>query len=167
MSREEKLKRYQDAGAELIEQARQRAEDFLREVSNIGGSTQQQASAKVDDLLGAGRWGADQLIESIRKEIASQLSSLGLATKADLVALERRLATPPEKATRPAKKARPAVEESPAAPAPVKAAPVKKAPVTKVAPVAKSPAKKAVAKKTAAKKTVAKKAAAAKKTTSD
>src|ERR1700691_1224786 len=91
MSPDDKRKRYQDAGADLIEQARQKAEAFLREISNAGEATQHHAEAKVDNLINAGRWGADQLIDTVRKEIAAQLTSLGLATKADLEELERRL----------------------------------------------------------------------------
>ena len=91
MARDERFKKYQDAGADFLETARVRAEEFLRELSKAGESTQRQGRGALDDLLEGSRKGTEQMIESIRSEIRSQLSLLGLATKEDLAALERRL----------------------------------------------------------------------------
>lgn len=91
MARDERFRKYQEAGADFLETARARAEDFLRELSKAGGSTQRQGKDALDDLLEGSRKGTEQLIGSIRDEIRSQLSLLGLATKEDLAALERRL----------------------------------------------------------------------------
>ena len=91
MARDERFKKYQEAGADFLETARARAEDFLRELSKAGGSTQRQGKDALDDLLEGSRKGTEQLIGSIRDEIRSQLSLLGLATKEDLASLERRL----------------------------------------------------------------------------
>jgi len=85
------MKRYQDAGAEFIESARSRAEEFLRDLGAIGESTGRQAGSTFEDVLGGGRRSTDQFLDLIRREVASQLSNLGLATKGDLEALERRL----------------------------------------------------------------------------
>jgi polyhydroxyalkanoate synthesis regulator phasin len=134
------LKQYSEAGEEFLEAARSRAVEFLRELARVGQSTQKQATDQVEDLMDAGRKSTDQVLDVIRKEISGQLGALGLATKEDLAALERKL-------TRSAGAA-------------------KKAPAKKAAPAAKkagAPAKKAAAASTVAgKKTVAKKAAPAK-----
>jgi polyhydroxyalkanoate synthesis regulator phasin len=92
MVRDDRFKRYQDAGAEFLEAARARAEEFLRELAQMGDSTQKQAQDAVDDMVEGGRKGTEQILTSIRREIRAQLSQLGLATKDDLVALEDRLA---------------------------------------------------------------------------
>jgi len=91
MARDDRFRKYQEAGADFLETARARAEDFLRELSKAGGSTQKQGKDALDDLLEGSRKGTEQLIGSIRDEIRSQLSLLGLATKEDLASLERRL----------------------------------------------------------------------------
>ncbi|HLI01787.1 MAG TPA: hypothetical protein VKV06_13460 [Acidimicrobiales bacterium] len=169
----------QGPGADLFEQARHRAEAFLREVSNLGGSTQQQAGERVDQLWSVGRWSADQLMEAIRREIASQLTSLGLATKADLDALERRLTSGASDAGPAGGAAAEAVPGTNKAakktaatkPAATKTAAAKKNPAKKAAPgpAAARPApprgapEKAATKKAAAKMTAAQKAAGSKK----
>ena len=91
MAPDERFKKYQEAGADFLETARVRAEEFLRELSKAGESTQRQGRDALDDLRDGSRKGTEQLIASIRNEIRSQLSLLGLATKEDLAALERRL----------------------------------------------------------------------------
>lgn len=91
MARDERFKKYQEAGADFLETARVRAEEFLRELSKATDSTSKQGRDTIDDLMEGSRKGTEQFIASIRKEITSQLSALGLATKDDLAALERRL----------------------------------------------------------------------------
>ncbi|MDQ6784610.1 MAG: hypothetical protein M3063_14490 [Actinomycetota bacterium] len=147
---DDRFKRYQDAGNEFLETARARAEDFLRELAKATESTQKQAQGQVDDLVAAGRRSTDQMIDVVRREVEAQLGQLGLATKSDLEALERRLGgTPPKRAATtktaahkaPAQKARAATR---AAPSPAKKASATKSPAKK-APARKAPAKKAAA----------------------
>lgn len=92
MARDDRFRKYQEAGADFLETARARAEEFLRELSKAGDSTQRQGKDALDDLVEGSRRGTEHLIGSIRDEVRSQLSLLGLATKEDLAALERRLA---------------------------------------------------------------------------
>lgn len=101
MARDEKFKKYQEAGADFLETARARAEEFLKELAKATDSTQKQGRGTIDDLMEGSRRGTEQFISSVRKEVASQLSALGIATKDDLAALERRLTGKPA----PAKKA--------------------------------------------------------------
>lgn len=155
MARDDPFKKVQEAGADFLETARARAEEFLREMARATDSSQQRGQGALDELIEASRKGTEQLVASIRKEIANQVQLLGLATKRDLSTLEAKL-----RGTSPAKK-------STAKKAPAKKAPAKKAPAKKAASAAgsaKAAAKKATTKKAPAKKAPAKKAPA-KKTT--
>jgi polyhydroxyalkanoate synthesis regulator phasin len=91
MNRDETLKRYQEAGAEFLDAARAKAEGFLRDATSAGEATQERATSAVDELLGSGRRGTEQLLDAIRREITTQLKALGVAKIVDLEALERRL----------------------------------------------------------------------------
>ena len=143
MARDDRLKKVQGVGADFLETARARAEEFLRELSRAGGDTQEKAQGALDELMEGGRKGTEQLVSLIRREITAQLGLLGLATKEDLAALERRLSAGTAKAA-PARKT----------------AARKTAGATTAAGTA--PAKTA-ARKTAARKSPARKAAATKK----
>ena len=126
MARDDRFKKAQQAGADWLDTARVRAEEFLRELSKASDTTQKSAQGALDDLLEGSKKGTEQLVNSIRKEVSAQLGLLGLATKKDLADLERRL-----------------TGRAPAS----KAAPAKKAAAKKSAPAKKAPAKKAPAKK--------------------
>jgi polyhydroxyalkanoate synthesis regulator phasin len=156
MPRDDRFKRYQEAGADFLETARTRAEEFLRELAKLGDSSQKQAQVTVDDLVEGGRKGTEQILATIRGEITAQLSQLGLATKKDLEDLERRLTV--------AQAPVPAPEPTPGGMTADlgRKATATKATAKKAAPT-RSPAEKAAAKKAPAKKVPAKKAAAAKK----
>jgi polyhydroxyalkanoate synthesis regulator phasin len=149
MARDDRFKKYQEAGAEFLEAARIRAEEFLQELARMGDSTQKQAQGAMDDFVGGGRKGTEQILTTIRREITAQLSQLGLATKQDLTDLERRL--------------RGAAGAGGAGPAPVPATPPKKAAPAKAAPKKATAAKGAADKAPAKKKAAGKKAAPAKK----
>lgn len=147
MNGDERLRRYQEAGAEFVETARARAEEFLRLLSNLGDSSQDKAEETIDDLVETGRRNTGLLFEIVRREIASQLSLLGLATKEDLANLEAKLTAAPAKKT--ATKALAPAKKAAAAKAPTaKKTVAKKATVKKSAAAKKAPAKKAPAKKT-------------------
>ncbi len=162
MGPDERLRRYQEVGADFIEAARARAEEFLRDIGALGEATGRQAGTTVGDLRDSGRRGTDQLFELIRREIAAQLSGLGLATKADLADLERRL-TGGSGAAAPAGATKPAAEKAATKKAATKKAAAKKAATKKAAAGAakKAPAarKAAAAKSSAASKSAAAKAA--------
>ncbi len=148
MPRDDRFKKYQEAGADFLETARVRAEEFLRELSKVGESTQRQGRGALDDLVDESRKGTEQVIASIRSEIRSQLSLLGLATKEDLAALERRLGGSASKSTA-TKKAAPSKTASSKTTSTPKAAAKKASGSTKTASSAKSAAKRSTpAKKT-------------------
>ncbi|HET6875661.1 MAG TPA: hypothetical protein VFH70_12820 [Acidimicrobiales bacterium] len=147
MARDDRLKKAQSAGADFLETARAKAEEFLRELAKAGGDTQGRAQGAIDDLVVGGRKSTEQFMATVRKEVETQLSALGLATKSDLAALEARLR---------GRTAATAAKQAPAkkAPAAKKTAAARSTAASKASTAKKAPAKKApAAKKTAAKKT--------------
>jgi polyhydroxyalkanoate synthesis regulator phasin len=129
MVSDDRLKKAQKAGADWLETARARAEEFLRELSRATDTTEGRAQEAVNDLIEGSKKGTEQLVTSIRSEISAQLGLLGLATKADLADLERRLtgkaagtqkgtgaskATPAKKAAKKAAKSSTAKKAAPA-----------------------------------------------------
>jgi polyhydroxyalkanoate synthesis regulator phasin len=155
MAPDDPFRKYQEAGADFLEEARTRAEEFLRELAKASGATQRQAQDTFDELFEGSRKGTDHVMSWIRTEITTQLGQLGFATKADLEALEARLTgKAPASKTAPAKKA--AATKSPAAKATKKAA-------TKKAATKTAATKTAATKTAATKKVTPRKATAAKK----
>src|SRR4051794_25220020 len=153
--RNDVLKRYLDAGMAFTQMTRSRAEAIVKDLVKAGEIQQKQAQKQVDDLMERSRKNTEQLLELIRKEIATQFSSLGIATKDDIARLEARI--------NGGKQGRPASELVVATPAEAAAVAAAAAPGTAAtaAPATKAPAKKATAKKAPAKKATAKKAAPA------
>jgi polyhydroxyalkanoate synthesis regulator phasin len=141
MPQNDMLKRYLDAGVAFTQMTRSRAESIVKDLVKAGELQQKQAQKQVDDLVERSRKNTEQLVELIRKEITSQLASVGIATKEDIARLEAKInAAGGRKAEPGIVVATPAAAaaEAAAAPSPAKKAPAKK-----------SPAKKATAKKAA------------------
>jgi polyhydroxyalkanoate synthesis regulator phasin len=134
-------KRVLETGIQFTELRRSQARRLASDLVSQGQLARDQLGAAVDELVEISRHRSEELRKVVSNEVQRQLGALGLATKNDLAALERRLrgATPASSATK----------KSP------KTAPAKKAPAKK-APAKKSPAKKAAAKKAPARKRAAK-----------
>ena len=170
MARDDRFKKYQEAGADFLEMARTRAEEFLSELSKLGDSTQKQAQDAFEEMVEGSRRGTEQIVNTIRAEIASQLSVIGIATRREIDDLERRLTTLETSgptatagAVGPARKARTAKKAAPTKKAaPAGGSGAKKAAAAKTAPAKTAPAKKAATKKAPAKTAPAQKAAAKK-----
>lgn len=125
MAQNDLLKRYLEAGMQFTAMTQARAEAIVRDLVKAGEVQTEQTQALVQDLLDRSRKNSEKLIDQVRKEIRSQISSLGLATQDDIARLEREIRS----------------VKGGAAKAPAKKASGKKA-----------PAKKAAAKRSAAKK---------------
>ena len=138
MAQNDFLKRYLDAGLAFTALTQARAEALVKDLVKAGEVQADQAREVVTDLLERSRKNSEKLIETVRTEVRSQITGLGLVSKADLDKLEARVAGLFGAATKPAKAA-----------------------ATKATPKAtkKTPAKKAAAKRPAAKKAAAKKQA--------
>ena len=127
-------KRALDTGAHFTEVRRSQARKLAADLVSQGQLARNQVGAYVDDLVERSKRTSEQLRAIVRTEVERQLGVIGVATKRDLDALERRLrAANGAKSTRGIK---PAVKKTAA----------KRA-------RAKKPASKAAAKKPAAKRT--------------
>src|SRR5580704_3185923 len=82
MGTNERIKKYLDAGTVLGQVTRARAEEIVRELVNAGDIQREQAQEWVDNLVERSRKSSEQIIEMVRREVASQLS------KVDAKALE-------------------------------------------------------------------------------
>jgi polyhydroxyalkanoate synthesis regulator phasin len=126
-----------EVGMQFTEIRRSQAQRIAADLVAQGQLARDQVAATVDELVEMSRRRREELRSTVGAEVQRQLGTLGVATKADLDRLERRLT---------------------GAKAPAKKAPAKKT-VAKKAPAKKTAAKKTAAKKTAAKKAPAKKPA--------
>jgi polyhydroxyalkanoate synthesis regulator phasin len=97
------LKRYLDAGMAFTQLTRARANEIVKDLVKQGELRREQAQERVDDLVERSRQNTEMLLALVRKEIANQLSAIGVATKDDLKRLEAKLGG--AKKAAPAKKA--------------------------------------------------------------
>jgi len=108
MAQSDSLRRYLDAGMAFTQLTRARAEAIVKDLVRAGEVRRERTQEAVDELVDRSRRNTEAMLALVRKEVTSQLSQLGLATKDDLARLERKLsggtkATAARKA--PAKKA--------------------------------------------------------------
>lgn len=138
------LKRVLETGIHFTELRRSQARQLASDLVAQGQLARDQIGAAVDELVDMSRRRSEELRAVVSTEVQRQLGVIGLATKRDLEALERRL----NSRLSPLKTASGAGTKPATGKRAAKKAPAKKAPAKKVA------AKKAPAKKTAAKRTV-------------
>jgi polyhydroxyalkanoate synthesis regulator phasin len=171
MVENEGLRRYIDAGMNLTQITRARAEELVRELIRTGELERARAQEWVEDLVRQSRERSESFVHLVREEVRTQLDDLGL-TNLDEIAkhVAEILARSSERARQagesathrrhgPARRrARRSVKSARTKKATAKKAPAKKATATK-ATAKKAPAKKATATKATAKKATAKKVA--------
>lgn len=92
MAQNDLLKRYLDAGMAFTSMTQARAEAIVKDLVKAGEVQADQARDAVTDLVERSRKSSEKLVDTIRTEIASQVGNLGLATKADIERLERKIA---------------------------------------------------------------------------
>jgi polyhydroxyalkanoate synthesis regulator phasin len=143
MAQSDVLKRYIDHGLAFTSMTQTRAEALVKDLVKAGEVQADQARDAVTELIERSRKNSEKLIKTVRKEVKAQITSLGLASHADIDRVEQRLSSLFGVASAPAKKAA------------AKKATAKKA-VAKKAVAKKAPAKKAAAKKAPAKKSTKK-----------
>jgi polyhydroxyalkanoate synthesis regulator phasin len=90
-----------EAGMQFTQMRRSQARAIANDLVDKGHVAREQVASTVDELLEMSRRRTEDLGKVVQKEVQRQLSALGVATKADIAALERRLA----KATKETKKA--------------------------------------------------------------
>ena len=94
---------------QFTELRRSQAREIVSDLVAQGHLARDQMSAAVDEVLELSRRRSDDLRKVVQKEVQRQLGSLGLATRADLTALERRMT---RRANREAKKKAPAKKKA-------------------------------------------------------
>jgi len=137
MAQSPDLKRVLETGIHFTELRRSQARRLASDLVAQGQLARDQLGAAVDELVEMSRRRSEELRAVVSTEVQRQLSVIGLATKRDLEALERRLSS--RLSARKSAGTKPAVRKATAK------SPAKKAPAKKKA---SSPAKKSVAKRT-------------------
>ena len=125
-------KRALDTGAQFTEMRRSQARKLASDLVAQGQLARNQVSAYVDELVEASRRRSEQFRAVVRTEVERQLGAIGVATKRDLDALERKL-----RAANGAKAARGAGTKPGAKKAATKRASPKKTAAKKALPAAK------------------------------
>jgi polyhydroxyalkanoate synthesis regulator phasin len=98
-------KRALETGMQFTEVRRSQARAIASDLVSQGQLARDQVSNAVDEIVELSRRRTEDLRKIVQKEVSRQLSSLGLATKADLARLERRLTKAARNSkTAPAKK---------------------------------------------------------------
>ena len=143
MAQNDVLKRYIDTGLAFTALTQQRAEALVKDLVKAGEVQADQAREAVAELLDRSRKNSEKLLDTVRREVKQQITSLGLVSKADLDKAEARLSNLVSTAAKPVRTAAAKAPSVRATKAPAKKAPAKKATAAK---------KTATAKKTAAKK---------------
>ena len=92
MAQTDALKKYLDAGMAFTALTRARAEQVVKDLVAAGELQRSQAKEAIDDLIERSNKNGETLAEQVRKEVDSQLASLGLVRKGDLERLEAELA---------------------------------------------------------------------------
>ncbi len=89
MASNERIRKYLDAGNVFGQVSRGRAEEIVRELVNAGDIQRSQAQEWVDNLVDRSRKTSEQVLELVRREVASQLEKIdakSLESIADQVA---------------------------------------------------------------------------------
>jgi polyhydroxyalkanoate synthesis regulator phasin len=101
-------RRVLETGMQFTELRRSQARAIVSDLVAQGHLARDQMSGAVDDVLEMSKRRSDDLRRMVQGEVQRQLGSFGLATKADLAALERRLT----RVNREAKKTAPKKKKS-------------------------------------------------------
>jgi polyhydroxyalkanoate synthesis regulator phasin len=84
-------KRALETGMQFTELRRSQARAVVSDLVAQGHLAREHMTAAVDEVVEMSRRRSEELRKIVQKEVQRQLGSVGLATKADLAALERRL----------------------------------------------------------------------------
>ncbi len=154
MTNSDVLKRFLDAGVAFTQMTRERAENLVRELVQVGAVRVDETQQAVQALVDRGRESTERLATLVSAEVRKQMDLV--AARVD--GLEERVE---DVARRVRSAGKAAAGKAAAGKAPAKKAPAKKAPARK-STARKSTARKSTAKKSTAKKGTTKKAAAKK-----
>jgi hypothetical protein len=80
-----------DATKDVAQQAQDRLEALIRDVSRSTEEQAAQMQAVAQELVDRSRDNTERISDRIAKQVQTQLAALGLATKADIARLERKI----------------------------------------------------------------------------
>jgi hypothetical protein len=90
MATDDSRRKCQAVTVGLLEEARARAQEFLRELAAMSDTTQRQAQGAFDELIDGGRKSTELLLGFLSKEVSAQLAQFGFSPGMDLETLVRR-----------------------------------------------------------------------------
>lgn len=79
------------ASKDVAQQAQDQVESVLRDLAAAAEAQSAQAQAALQEFIDRSRENSDRISDAVDKQVKSQLSSLGIATKADIARLERKI----------------------------------------------------------------------------
>jgi len=91
MAQLDAIRKYLEAGMAFTQTTRAKAEEVVSNLVRSGELQTEQTQQQVQELMDRSRENTDRVVKAVRGEVMSQLSTLGLATKADLAKLERKV----------------------------------------------------------------------------
>jgi polyhydroxyalkanoate synthesis regulator phasin len=103
--------RYLEAGMQFTELRRSQARAVAAELVGQGQLARDQVSGAVDEIMAMSRRRSEELQLLIRREVERQLGVLGIATKADIARLERKIKVARKATAKKAKKSAPAAKK--------------------------------------------------------
>lgn len=103
MAQRELLNRSLAPARDVTEKAQERLESLINELRKAAEDQAEQAQQLTQDLVERSRKNSEKLLKAIDNEIRSQLANMGVATKADIARLEKKIEAL-SKAQGPAKK---------------------------------------------------------------
>jgi len=80
-----------DASKDVAQQAQDRIEALLSDINRSTEEQAEQVQSVVQELVDRSRDNTERIGDRIAKQVQSQLAALGLATKADVARLERKI----------------------------------------------------------------------------
>ena len=125
MAQPELWRRLLEAGSDFTEMTQKRAEQLVQSLVDAGEVQVDQAQKAAQELVDKSRENRGKFLKAVDREVQAQVNRMGLATKADVDRLERKVAKLAGPA--PAKKKAPAKRKAPAKKAPAKKAPASRA----------------------------------------
>lgn len=99
------VQRLLDAGTDFSQVTQRNADRLVKSLVETGDLQASQAQKAVSDLVEQGRRSRERLRKLIDREVQAQVSRMGLATKADVRRLERKIETAKKATKGSAKKA--------------------------------------------------------------
>src|SRR3954468_15980092 len=91
MAQRDLLNRSLDAGKDVTQRTQERLETLVRDMAKAAEDQAGQAQRVVQELLERSRSTTEQLVEAIDRELRGQINAVGLATRADIVRLEKKI----------------------------------------------------------------------------